>query len=84
MKFIPDNIAELNLLLQFDMSSLQTGIKVHHDAAPEIIAAAQSLFDKGLSTLPDGGYLTDLGIEVAEHAQKLLAILSTKSEHVAA
>ncbi|WP_220720495.1 TIGR02647 family protein [Agarivorans litoreus] len=81
MKFTPNTIDELNLLLQFDMSSLQTGIKVHHDAAPEVIAAAQSLFDKGLSTLPDGGYLTDLGIEVAEHAQRLLAVLSTKPEH---
>ncbi|BEU04460.1 DNA-binding protein [Agarivorans sp. OAG1] len=84
MKFTPNTIAELNLLLQFDMSSLQTGIKVHHDAAPEVIAAAQSLFDKGLSTLPDGGYLTDLGIEVAEHAQRLLAVLSTKPEHIPA
>ncbi|MDO6683991.1 MULTISPECIES: TIGR02647 family protein [unclassified Agarivorans] len=84
MKFIPNNIAELNLLLQFDMSSLQTGIKVHQDAAPELIAAAKSLFDRGLSTQADGGYLTDLGIEVAEHAQKLLAIISTKPEHATA
>ncbi|MEE1673836.1 TIGR02647 family protein [Agarivorans aestuarii] len=84
MKFTPNTIAELNLLLQFDMSSLQTGIKVHHDAAPEVVAAAQSLFDKGLSTLPDGGYLTDLGIEVTEHAQRLLAVLSTKPEQVLA
>jgi uncharacterized protein (TIGR02647 family) len=84
MKFTPATIAELNLLLQFDLSSLQTGIKVHHDAAPELVTAAQSLFDKGLSTQTDGGYLTDLGIEVAEHAQKLLAVLSTKPEHVSA
>ncbi|WP_221076224.1 TIGR02647 family protein [Agarivorans aestuarii] len=84
MKFTPNTIAELNLLLQFDMSSLQTGIKVHHDAAPEVVAAAQSLFNKGLSTLPDGGYLTDLGVEVAEHAQRLLAVLSTKPEQVLA
>ncbi|WP_432459961.1 TIGR02647 family protein [Agarivorans sp. QJM3NY_25] len=81
MKFATTNIAELNLLLQFDSSSLQTGIKVHQEAPSELVAAAQSLFDKGLTTLPDGGYLTDLGVEVLEHGQRLLAVLNTKPEH---
>ncbi len=79
MKFAAQNIAELNLLLQFDPTSMQTGIKVHNDAAPEMQAAAKSLFDKNLCTLPDGGYLTDEGIELAEHALKVLNVLSSKA-----
>ncbi|MGV3001536.1 TIGR02647 family protein [Vibrio sp.] len=79
MKFIADHIIELNLLLQFDPTSLQTGIKVHNDAAPELQQAAKSLFDKNLCTLPDGGYLTSEGIELAEHALKVLNVLSSKA-----
>lgn len=79
MKFTVDHITELNLLLQFDPTSLQTGIKVHNDAAPELQQAAKSLFDKNLCTLPDGGYLTDEGIELAEHALKVLNVLSVKA-----
>jgi len=65
------------LLLQFDLSSAATGIKVHHDASEEMQAAVQRLYSKGLCTLPDGGYLTDEGIEVAEHADKILRVLSS-------
>lgn len=79
MKFKADHIAELNLLLQFDPASVQTGIKVRGDAAPELQAAVKSLFDKNLCTLPDGGYLTDEGIEVAEHALKVLSVLSVNA-----
>jgi uncharacterized protein (TIGR02647 family) len=43
-----------------------------------LIEAAKRLFDKGLTTQDDGGYLTDLGIEVAEHTQRMLTILSAK------
>lgn len=77
MKYIQEHIAELNLLLQFDLSSAATGIKVHHDATEEMQAAVTRLYDKGLCTLPDGGYLTDEGIEVAEHADKVLRVLSS-------
>ncbi|MEL7290796.1 MAG: TIGR02647 family protein [Pseudomonadota bacterium] len=77
MKFTPDYLSELNLLLQFDLSSAATGIKVHHDASEEMQAAVQRLYSKGLCTLPDGGYLTDEGIEVAEHADKILRVLSS-------
>lgn len=76
MKFKIENVAELNLLLQFDPKSLQTGIKVRGDAEPELQAAVKSLFEKNLCTLPDGGYLTDEGIEASEHALKLLHVLS--------
>ncbi|WP_341661632.1 TIGR02647 family protein [Vibrio sp.] len=78
MKYTADKMAELNLLLQFDIRSAATGIKVHQDATDEIQAAVGRLFDKGLCTLPDGGYLTDEGIEVAEHADKVLRVLSSE------
>lgn len=77
MKYTPDHIAELNLLLQFDLSSAATGIKVHQGASEDMQAAVKRLYDKGLCTLPDGGYLTDEGIEVAEHADKILRVLSS-------
>ncbi len=75
MKYLPEHLSELNLLLQFDLSSSATGIKVHSDASEEMQLAVKSLFAKGLCTLPDGGYLTDEGIEVAEHADKILRVL---------
>lgn len=77
MKYTPETMAELNLLLQFDISSAATGIKVHHEASEEMQAAVKRIYDKGLCTLPDGGYLTDEGIEVAEHADKILRVLSS-------
>ncbi|MDA9556720.1 TIGR02647 family protein [Vibrio sp.] len=76
MKYTQDHVAELNLLLQFDLSSAATGIKVHSGASEDAQAAVKRLFDKKLCTLPDGGYLTDEGIEVAEHADKILRVLS--------
>ncbi|CAN0478822.1 unnamed protein product, partial [Discosporangium mesarthrocarpum] len=48
---------------------------IHHDADPGHIAAAKRLFGKGLITLEDGGYLTDLGIEAADQCQAVLSIL---------
>ena len=77
MKFTPEYISELNLLLQFDISSAATGIKVHNDASEEIQSAVQRLYAKGLCTLPDGGYLTDEGIEMAERADKIIRVLSS-------
>ncbi len=77
MKYTPEHLSELNLLLQFDISSAATGIKVHHEASEEMQAAVKRLYEKGLCTLPDGGYLTDEGIEVAENADKTLRVLSS-------
>ncbi|WP_420588320.1 TIGR02647 family protein [Bacterioplanoides sp.] len=76
MPYRADIVDELNLLVKFDRhSSMQTGIKVHHDAAPEMVAAAKRLFDKGLTTQTDGGYLTDRGVELAERAHELVSAL---------
>lgn len=78
MPFTSDHIDELNLLAMFDLSSAQEGIKVHqHSAAPEMVAAAQRLHHKGLVTQKDGGYLTSLGSETLEHAQRVLSVLSS-------
>ncbi len=43
MKFTQQHIDELNLLLQFDLSSAATGIKVNHDAAEAVQAAGVRL-----------------------------------------
>jgi len=71
-------VAELNLLLKFPNKSLMQGLKIHHDAEPASVAAAKRLFDKGIVTLPDGGYLTDLGHDLFEHALVLKMTLAHK------
>ncbi len=68
-------LEELKLLSLFNLSSTQEGLKIHHDANEASVAAAQRLFDKGLTDQKDGGYLTHLGVEAAQHAQKCLLIL---------
>jgi len=76
MSFTPDLIAELEVLALFNLDSSQEGIKVHNTASKELIAAAKRLYDKQLTDQPDGGYLTSLGHDAAEHAQQLLTILN--------
>ncbi|TBU71558.1 TIGR02647 family protein [Pseudomonas daroniae] len=76
MAFTAELVAELEILLLFNLDNGQEGLKIHHDAAPSVVAAAERLHDKGLISLSDGGYLTRLGHEAAEHAQSLRAILS--------
>lgn len=77
MRISDEIVAEIHLLSLFNLASQQEGVKVHHDAEPQLIEAAQRLFAKGLTSQSDGGYLTDLGVEVAEHAQKMLTILNS-------
>lgn len=67
---------EMKLLAKFPEKSQLEGIKIHRDASPQIIASAKSLFEKGLITLPDGGYLTDSGLETADHLHHVLTTLS--------
>ncbi|MDP3335049.1 MAG: TIGR02647 family protein [Methylococcaceae bacterium] len=76
MPYTQDIVEELNILVRYNLSTTHEGIKVHKTAAPEIIAATRRLFDKGLITLEDGGYLTDLGHEAAEQAQTVLNLLT--------
>lgn len=71
-----ENFEEIKLLNQFNLDSMSVGIKVHATQAPEaVVAAAQRLFNKGLTDQVDGGYLTQRGIEAATHAHSLLKLL---------
>jgi uncharacterized protein (TIGR02647 family) len=75
MQLSKEFLEDLELLNLFNLESTQGGIKIHHQAAPERIAAARRLFEKGIITLVDGGYLTHHGIEAAQHTQALIEIL---------
>jgi uncharacterized protein (TIGR02647 family) len=56
----------------------QPGLKIHHEAAPGRIAAGKRLYGKNIVTLEDGGFLTPLGVDAAEHAQALITMLRIK------
>ncbi len=75
MKLSAELIAEMEVLALFDLNNSQAGIKIHHDAAPEKIAATARLHAKGLISEVDGGYLSSLGLDAAEHVQGILTIL---------
>jgi len=49
-----------------------------------VIEAVRRLHAKGLLTQVDGGYLTGLGRDAAEHAQAMLTILTSDSTAAAA
>lgn len=76
MRLTPEIAQELAILALFNQSTYQEGLKVHsHDAALEDIEATKRLFDKGLVTQTDGGYLTSLGKDAVEQLQDLLLML---------
>ncbi|PKF51017.1 TIGR02647 family protein [Enterovibrio nigricans] len=79
MPFTSELIDEMNVLVKFSLSSELTGIKVHSDADPILVAATERLYDKKLVTAKDGGYLTSIGRDAVEHAKEALRIL--KSVH---
>lgn len=68
--------AEIRVLTLFNLDSAMEGIKVHKSADTDTLAAIKRLYEKGLVTQEDGGYLTDLGIHCAEHLQTALRILN--------
>lgn len=77
MQLSNEFLQELELLNLFNLDTSLEGLKVHqHEAMPERIAAVRRLYDKKLITQEDGGYLTSLGIDAAEHAQALVLILT--------
>jgi uncharacterized protein (TIGR02647 family) len=76
MPYTQDLVDEINILVRYNLSTTQEGIKVHKTAAPESIAATKRLYIKGLVTQEDGGYLTSLGHEAAEQAQAVLNLLN--------
>lgn len=81
MPFSPDLIEELNVLARYNLSTTQEGIKVHKSADPSMLDTINRMYEKGLLTQADGGYLTDLGREAAEHAQIALTILASNAHH---
>ncbi len=76
MPYSSEQMAELEILIHYNLKSTQQGLKVHSTAGAERIAAVQRLFHKGLVTQEDGCYLTDLGRKAAEHAQALMLMLA--------
>ncbi len=76
MPYTQDIVDEINILVRYNLNTTQEVIKVHKTAAPETIAATKRLYDKGLVTQEDGGYLTNLGHEAAEQAQTVLNLLN--------
>ncbi|MCK4705222.1 MAG: TIGR02647 family protein [Gammaproteobacteria bacterium] len=83
MHYTQDQTAEIDILIRYNLQTTQQGIKVHSNANSEQVQAVQRLFDKGLVTQIDGGYLTDLGRKAAEHAQALLLILAPHNQSIA-
>ena len=77
MPFTNELVDEMNVLVKFTLSSDMAGIKVHSDAEPSLVAATERLFEKGLVTSCDGGYLTSIGRDAVEHAKEALRILSS-------
>ena len=76
MPYTQDLVDEINILVRYNLSTTQEGIKVHKTAAPESLAATTRIYNKGLVTQEDGGYLTSLGHEAAEQAQAVLNLLN--------
>ncbi len=83
MRYTQDQMAEIDILIRYNLQTTQQGIKVHSNANVEQVQAVQRLFDKGLVTAIDGGYLTDLGRTAAEHAQALMLILAPHNQSIA-
>ncbi len=75
MRYTEQQLDELNILVRYNLTTMLEGIKIHKDADVHVIEAAQRLYKKGLLSQTDGGYLTNLGREAAEHAQTLFDIL---------
>ena len=75
MPITPELNDEIRILNLYTLDSVREGIKVHKDADAATKAAIGRLYQKGLLTQADGGYLTDLGIHCAEHLQMALRIL---------
>lgn len=76
MALTQEQLEELQLLSLFPVNTLQAGLKIHSDAAPVRIEAAQRLFAKGLISQSDGGFLTSLGLEAVQQLESLKTMLA--------
>lgn len=77
MLLTADLVDEMNTLLLYNITNTQEGIKIHTSAEASKIAAAKRLFNKGLITQEDGGYLTVLGREATEQLHMAHTIMTT-------
>ena len=48
MAYTLETLAELNVLMLYDLSTNQEGLKIHKTAEPSAITAARSLYEKGI------------------------------------
>ena len=83
MRYTEDQMAEIDILIHYQLDTTQQGIKVHSSASRDQIDAVQRLYEKGLVTQKDGGYLTDIGRKAAEHAQALVLMLAPHQQSMA-
>lgn len=83
MSYTPELLDELNVLIRFDFLTNQKGLKVHANTADlKVISATRRLYDKGLLTQSDGGYLTSMGSSAAVNAHAALTLLTEGSANV--
>jgi uncharacterized protein (TIGR02647 family) len=75
MSLSPEKLDEINLLLQFPTDTIMNGLKIHDEADQTTRDAALRLYNKGFTDSPDGGYLTDAGIEIMNHIKLLNSAL---------
>lgn len=80
MSYSAENIAELDVLMLFSSPTGLEGIKIHKNAEARVVSAAKHLHRSGFITQTDGGYLTQMGIEAAEHAHALFLLLNSGSD----
>ena len=83
MSYTQEQMAEIDILIRYNLQTTQQGIKVHSSANKEQVEAVQRLYEKGLVTQKDGGYLTELGRKAAEHAQALILMLAPHHQSIA-
>lgn len=77
VKAYPESLfEEVKLLAKFPEESHMEGLKIHNNADSVIISSAKSLFNKGLISQLDGGYLTDSGREIVEQLHNILDTLN--------
>jgi uncharacterized protein (TIGR02647 family) len=77
MKLDRELLEELAILSLFNEHTVQEGIKVHsHQASKQDVMATKRLFDKGVLSQADGGYLTNLGKEAIEHFHGLAHLIN--------
>ena len=82
MHIDPELIEELSLLKRFSLNSTAEGISIPATGDPAVVAAAERLFEKGITSGSDGGHLTDSGREAVEHMNRLFNQLSPPLEPI--